>query len=131
MTGQLRRDAWWKGLQKIIARDDRNGILELFDRLSARDDRDERTEKERENTAVDDTEDFERYLPAPNEDAHAWLVEFATKVDMNVAGRRELFSALTSYVDKFGAAAKARELDEETVRGIVEKICQDNKRRSE
>jgi hypothetical protein len=135
---------WWEHREPTFLRTQGEGIAErlmpLVNRALRKFARDgveeenrwpkEEVERKREEDdsrsgEAKDAAEYEKYLPELDQDAHAWLAEFAKQVDMNVAGRRELFSALSTYIDKFGAAVRARELNAETIRKLVEQICQD------
>ena len=115
----LIRDGWWD-------RSEPECLRSLFDRVFrkfARDDRDERSGKERENSAVRDAEPFEEYMPEPEEEISDWLKRLAKEIDVNVEPRRSWWSLLQSFVGKFPPGMKASDLDEKTVRKFVEKIC--------
>jgi hypothetical protein len=80
-------------------------------------------QRDREKVGVHDAEEYETYLPEPEDNAWAWANALAMKVDTNTAESRPWYSALLSYIHKFPQTSQARDLDQETVGKLVKEIC--------
>jgi hypothetical protein len=84
--------------------------------------------KGKRRAATDEGEDFEQYLPKPDDDAQEWLNQLSTKIQMTPE-RMPWRDALMHYIQKFTKGkkgTKASALDPNVVRSIVKMMCEED-----
>jgi hypothetical protein len=113
-------ESWLDNLRKFARSNDDRASEQQSISPHAKD----RKGKDKRRAARDEGEKFEQYLPKSGDNVHSWLIDLATKLDMNLPERVNWYGALRNYVAKFKPEAKASELNQNVLASLIQMICE-------
>lgn len=79
--------------------------------------------RHRRKASTDEAQEWESYLPGPNDNMGQRANEPAKHVDTTLPEATPWYQALRTYISKFPASAIFRDMDEGTIRMLTKQIC--------